>query len=396
MSIWKPSYIAIFSIFFLLCFIPTNIFFIDGIDSIVLLVVTPLLLLFSISKYPNCLSNKDLKLYYAWFVWVVFTCFTAINTSYSLHLLKTITGGVMMSLIYYLLSHNRKILPYLYAVFVVILFAEIYYASTTFVGLNLGVDARANDEKLNANGLAYMTFYSICSIFFLGELTKNNKLSYIFKIAFFLMVPVAVFVSFITASRQVLPTSLSAWLLLFVQRYFRKLNFKTILVVLIIGIVGYYLYNHIFESLYSDSLLALRTERTDESDTRFLIIKEALQVSSGNLIFGIGPGNFVHVSRLEIFSHNSFVEILVSSGLLGLILYIAILYRFLRQQIRRYRITKDTTFYSLFLIGLIWSGYNLLYVFYVGVYLIPFLFLMMGHSDSRYNEMCSIKKRINA
>lgn len=378
------SNFTIFIVFFLLAFIPTNIFFIDGIDSIVLLVVTPLLLLFAISKYSKCLKNKEIKLLFVWFLWVCITCCTALVPSYSFNLLNTIAGGVMMSLIYYMFSHEKKMIPFLYGVYIFILIAEIYYASHTFVGM--GTDIRANDEKLNANSLAYMTFYSICGIYFLGELVNNKRISKIFKIAFFVMVLVAVYVAFITASRQVLPTALTAWLLLFVQRYVKKINAGRVVFIIIIAISGYFLYSYVFESMYSDSLLATRTEHTDNTDTRILVLYEALEVSSKHLFFGVGPGNFVHLSQLGIFSHNSYAEILVSSGLLGLFLYLAIVTQFLKQQLRRYRITNDQIFLSIFMIGIVWTVYNVLYVFYVGVYLIPFLFLLMGHSDFLYRE----------
>lgn len=386
MNRWHPSNFTVYLIFFLLCFIPTNIFFIDGIDSLVLLVVTPLLLLFAISKYSYYLKNKEIRLYFIWFLWVCLTCLTALVPSYSFNLLKTIAGGMMMSLIYYLFSHERKLVPFLYAVYIVILLAEIYYASHTFVGLDLGIDTRANDEKLNANSLAYMTFYSICGIYLLGDLIRNNRISQACRIAFFAMVFVAVYVAFITASRQVLPTALTVWLLLFCQRYAKRLNAGKVIFIAIIAIVGFYLYSHMFESMYSGSLLAARTEHTDQTDTRFLIILEALDISKTHLLFGIGPGNFVHVSQLGIFSHNSYAEILVSSGIMGLILYLTIVVQFIKNQLKRYRITNDSVFFTFFLIGFIWAVYNLLYVFYVGVYLIPFLFLLMGHSDAIYKE----------
>lgn len=384
---WVPSKATVFIIFFLLCFIPTNVFFIDGIDSIVLLIATPLLLMFSVIKYPNCLRNRDITLYFIWFFWVVFTSITAINSSVSFAYLKTLAGGVMMSLIYYLLAHNEKLLPYLYAVFIVILAAEIYYTNTAFVGYDLGVDIRANDQKLNANSLAYMTFYSICGFYFIGEMVENKTMNKVFRILFFLMVPVAIFVSLITASRQVLPTSLGAWFLLFYQRYMRHMKKSNVFIIILIAIAGYFVYNKMFEPYYADSMLATRTESTDATDTRFLVLKEALQVSSEHLLVGVGPANFVRLSKYHIFTHNSYMEMLVSSGLMGLFLYVAIIYRFLKKQIKRYRATNDRTFFSLFLVGLIWAIYNFLYVFYAGVYLIPFLFLMMGHSDYRYRTL---------
>lgn len=102
---------TVYLIFFLLCFIPTNIFFIDGIDSLVLMVVTPLLLFYSLKRYSNYLKNKEISLYLCWFIWLVITCITAVRPSASFQLLKTISGGVMLSLIYYMLAHEKKTHP---------------------------------------------------------------------------------------------------------------------------------------------------------------------------------------------------------------------------------------------------------------------------------------------
>ena len=380
---------TVYLIFFLLCFIPTNVFFIDGIDSIVLTVITPLLFFYSLKRYSVYLRNKEILLYLCWYIWLVITCITAVRPSASFQLLKTISGGVMMSLIYYMLSHEKRLIPYLYIGYIVILIAEIYYANTTFVGEELGTDIRANDVKLNANGLAYMTFYSLCSIYILGDLDIGKKITFVFRVGFFFMIFVTVYVALITASRQVLPIVLSAWLLLFFRRYVKKINASRLLLIVVLIIAGYYLYSHVFESIYSDSLLATRTERTDNTDTRYLVIVEALEVSANNLLVGIGPGNFVHLSKYGIFTHNSYAEILVSCGVLGLILYLSIIINFLKKQIKRYRRTKDALFFSFFLIGIIWAIYNLVYVFYVGVFLIPFLFLLMGHSDCLYREKYS-------
>lgn len=392
MNVWNPSNFTVLLIFLLLCFVPTNIYFVDGIDSISLLIITPLLLLLAIIKLSCYLKNNEIKLYFIWFLWVAFTCVTAIRPNLAFQNLKTIAGGVMMSLIYYLFSHKEKLLPYLYAVFIVILMAELYYVSAAFDVIDLGVDIRANDEKLNANTIAYMCFYSICSVYYIGDLVKNKSIARLLKMSFFAMIPVVIYVSFITASRQVLPTSLAVWVFLFYQRYLKgsRKSINTLFIIIVVSIAAVVLYDKVFQSLYSGSMLALRTEETDATDTRFLIIKEALRVSSDYLIFGVGSGNFVHMNQYHIFTHNSYLEMLVSSGILGLILYVAVIYKFLKNQMLRYRATRDSAFITFFAVGVLWSIYNFLYVFYVGVYLMPFLFLMMGHSDYLYRKYLSM------
>lgn len=380
-------------IFCCLCFIPTNIFFFDGLDSITLSVLTPLIFLYALYTNREYVNSRDLTLVVVWFLWIVITSFTAVSPSASFKLLRVISGGLMMGGIYYLLAHKEKNIPYLYAAYIVILIAEVYYATNVLAIDTVETTMRANDSKLNANSLAYMTFYSICGIFVIGDMV-DDKYKKIFYLLFFAVVPISVFIAFITASRQVLPTSLSVWVVLFVIRYMGRFSVKGTLVFIVAAIISYYAYINVFLPMYSGSLLELRTEGTDQTDTRFLVLEEAMNVALDNILMGIGPGNFASMSRWGIFTHNSYMEILVSSGIIGLMLYVAIIWRFLQNQYRRWKITHDKMFLSLLIIGAFWAAYNVLYVFYVGVFLIPFFFLLMGHSDCIWRKYLLNRKSL--
>lgn len=62
---------------------------------------------------------------------------------------------------------------------------------------------RLNDAKLNANTMAYYTFYATMAAFLLSDMVQSINYRKLFKILFLAMIPIS-FVAIVTASRQVL------------------------------------------------------------------------------------------------------------------------------------------------------------------------------------------------
>jgi O-antigen ligase len=72
------------------------------------------------------------------------------------------------------------------------------------------------------------------------------------------------------------------------------------------------------------------TEKGDNGGQRMEIWQAAIQMTKDNPWFGIGPGNFQNVietydSQLaRMFSHNSFLNVLAETGVIGLLLYLSV------------------------------------------------------------------------
>lgn len=115
--------------------------------------------------------------------------------------------------------------------------------------------------------------------------------------------------------------------------------------------------------------------------TRLAFIEFGVEGIKERPLFGYGPDSFIymygkaHLGEWIAYSHNNFIEICYSIGLIGLIIYYSIYYFILKRLWLNYKVSKDTTnllFFSL-LIGLIiihygWVAYfslpnNLILVF---------------------------------
>jgi O-antigen ligase len=72
------------------------------------------------------------------------------------------------------------------------------------------------------------------------------------------------------------------------------------------------------------------SEKGDNGSQRIEIWDAAIQMTKDNPWFGVGPGNFQNVietydSQLaRMFSHNSFLNVLAETGVIGLLLYLSV------------------------------------------------------------------------
>jgi O-antigen ligase len=67
------------------------------------------------------------------------------------------------------------------------------------------------------------------------------------------------------------------------------------------------------------------------SMTRFMLIKESLNISFSNLFLGVGAGNLSSVSQYGQTSHNLYLELSGSMGIIGLILFLFIILNYFKQ-----------------------------------------------------------------
>lgn len=67
------------------------------------------------------------------------------------------------------------------------------------------------------------------------------------------------------------------------------------------------------------------------SMTRIMLIKESLNISFSNLLLGVGAGNLSSVSQYGQTSHNLYLELSGSTGIIGLILFLFIILNYFKQ-----------------------------------------------------------------
>ena len=284
----------------------------------------------------------------------------------------------------------------MYIAFISLLFSAIYYASThiLYAGWDIGGHERVNDSTLNANKLAYYTFYSTISFYFLAEISKKNKsLNKAFRILFLAMIPTSFWIALITASRQVLIIQTPTILILGYIRYFTSVKLRSAAISLIVVVGVVVLFASTVESIYSNSYLAQRNEISLDEDSRPKLMAEAIQVGFEHPIFGVGPGNYCLVSKDGRYSHCTYTELFANTGFLGFLLYAILLLKFFFVNYRRFRSTRDNYYLSYMTFALIFIFYNIFYVFYKDMWLTAFFFLVAADSEFYYKNQK--KYRIN-
>ena len=356
--------------------------YIDGLITIALYIVLPLGFLLSLRDYHKSQMNKTFRSLMWLYGWVLFCTLLSTNIGASLIELKKIAGCVLSSFMMLSLAKDLKRVYLLYLTFLLFLISTWQYALGHIYEVVDISSAQLNDQKLNANTFAYFTTYATFAIYMLGYL--KNKYTWLFEMLF----PLTLLLSFITAiysaSRQLLIIQIPFILLLLANRY----NFRSgkglmlFIGIIAIAIAGYFYFG---ETMFANSYLSKRAEMSIEDDTRIVIANECIQIGTENPLFGIGPGCVAkHVSTGN-FSHNTYLELFAGTGLVGMIIFIIMIYSFICAQLRRYRETHDTVFMAFVIFGMIWAIDQIFYVFHTDLWLISFFILVATHSEV-YNK----------
>lgn len=370
---------------FLFCAIFTLV---PDLNKIALYVLIPIMLVLTFINNPAVIrKNKLIRSYFYIVVWMGITALTALYTDLAFSNMFTVVGTFCYSYILFYLAQRKSNQKYLYFIFVLHLVSLLYYAKTN-IGFSL--DQRLNDENLNANTLAYHTFYSTFAIFIIMNMFKKMKM--VLQISLIcLVVFTTIAISLMTASRQILVIQVPLLAVLLMLKYMKsgmKSKFYLTIVALLILMIAI----PVFMQYYEGSILQQRSEKDVHEDSRYALIIDAIQVGLHNPIFGVGPGNYVAVSFDEHFSHCTYIEMFANCGIIGMILYIRLVYLFIMRSWHRYRRSKDRNYLYFLVFALFFALDNIFYVFIANIWLMAYFFLVIGHSEQYYKEQCLNKK----
>lgn len=357
-------------------------------NSLILGIVFPVLTAWGIYKQPNVLMNKYICLYIFVIIWLIIATFFSINSSESFKVMKSILGGLAMSILFYYLAsksiNNGKTIMLSYVLMFV---ASLYYLYQS--GELLAIDVtkeRVEDEMLNANDLAYDLFYIsiIVGLFNWDGVSTIKRKTIILYVS---LVLVTLFLSIFTASRQVIVVVLPMIIILiFFRLAKRHQNRKLVIYGILLVIIGVVVYYYYMTNYYAGSYLETRMDTQIGEDSRASLIKKGFQVGLENPLFGVGPNCFGYYSG-GAFTHCTYAELFATGGLLPMILFVVIIVGFTKLNYRRYKETNNRVFLYLFVSSLGWGGYQFFFVFHMSPWLISFYFLLMGYSDAFYKKI---------
>ena len=357
----------------------------NSLNPIALYIAIPCSFLWSFSHYRVIRTNIYMKLLVILYSWILFCSFFAEDSHLAAMEMKRILGSFILCYSIAALSKN-KIIPWLYVVYFVLLCAAWWYAKNNILSvIDFGVD-RLNDQKLNANTLAYYTFYVTISVFIMGEILKS-KLGFLFRLALFAMVFLAFITALYTASRQVLLLQVPLFISLFGIRYARERNNRVVFFLIMAFFIVFFI-NYGLEK-YNNSTLKQRSEIAVKEDTRYQIAQECISLGFQSPLIGYGPGNIVKKISSHHGAHNTYLELFVNTGVIGVFIFIFLLYVYIKRQYVRWVKTRDCLFLVFLTFGLFWILDQVFYAFYADLWLMSFFILVASHSDEYYyNNYC--------
>jgi O-antigen ligase len=264
---------------------------------------------------------------------------TSTNVSFYLDNIK---NGIEYTLffisVYYVVIINKS-MDFPLKVLGIVIFAVAYtaYFNGTYVGGRLIIS-----EVGNPNTLALLMYLGIilCLYFW--------KKGLVYKILIIAYIPLALTNIALSGSRKsFIGTAIFIFLFIIssLLPLIKKQNiFRILIILIILVIVAIVLYNW-FAPLYQNSILFNRLNNLTESDksttVRLQMYKEAFILFKEYPLFGVGYDNFRYYSVFKTYSHSTYSEVLVSSGIIGALIYFSIyistMYKLIKLYVRRFK-----------------------------------------------------------
>ena len=372
----------------ILLYFAASVSLIDSLNPLALYGAIPLSFLISLSVGNSLKTNNYLKRLLVLILWVAATYFSAVYVEEANNQMKNLLGVFVLSMTIANLSSDKRCVPWLYGVFIILLIQALVYANSHIMieGFDTATD-RLNDEKLNANTVAYYTFFVTFAIYELGNsfLIKNRVIANIFRLLFLAMYGVSFTVAILTGSRQMLIIQIPLLVLLTFIRYIEGASLKRKLLFVLIAAVACVASIDPITKSYDNSYLKVRSETKAKDDVRALLLQDAIKVGCQHPIMGVGPGNYVRYSFNRHFSHCTYTELFANTGVIGALIYVSLLLMFITSQWKRFWKYRDKTYLVFLVCGLIYLFDNFFYVFYVDLWLIGFFILLASHSETYFN-----------
>lgn len=366
----------------------------DSMNRIALYVAIPISLVLSILRYGVGRICSYYKYFILMLLWVFISVLWAKDSTLAMRQIQQLAGVFLICSTIIIVGQNNSNIPALYVVYMFIYVSMWNYIRQNLLGVIDISDSRMEDEKLNANMVAYYTFYFTFILFILGEILKSERIKRVLSILFFLMIPASFIIALLTASRQVLLIQIPLLTVLVYVRYVKGSSIiKKVALVLFASVVLALSLDYV-DSVYQQSYLALRNEKELEDDVRVQLMKDSFHVGVDHFFTGVGAGNYVKYSFDGHFSHNTFLELFANTGIIGAMLFIVMVFSFAIRQWRRYLVHKDRMFLFFFVFGVFFILDQFFYVFYTKLWLMGFFFLVATHSDN-YFRLSTFNKRIN-
>ena len=358
----------------------------ESLNTVALYAALPIAFVLSGFRIGEIVPNKYVAILITIYLWDCLSSLWAVYPESVNRELHRILGAFLLAYIMASKGKDMNLCKYLYLTYFVLYVGAWYYSfNNSLIVMDMISDAdRLNDDKLNANTMAYYTFYVTMGSFLLSDLVQPGICRMLLKYIFVAMVPVSFFVAIVTASRQVLVIQIPLMGFLMYERYIKEADSKKKMLFFISVIIAAVAILPMALDIYDNSYLAIRSQKELDEDSRWFLLKDAIQVGFNHFPLGVGAGNYINYSYNNHFSHCSYTELFANNGLVGLCLYCYMIFLFLKVQWKRFKKTNDRKFIVFLVFGIVYAFDQLFYVFYIDLWLIAFFVLVATHSDTYY------------
>ena len=359
----------------------------EGMQRTALWIAIPSATVLSFLTFPQLKFNNYMKLQIWLYLWVAFTSLFAYYPETASSQVRRIIVCFMSIYCFNQLAKKEGMVKWLYVVYIIFYVSMLYYAGTHILNDDFDyTEDRLDDDKLNANMIAYFTFFTTYIVFILAEIIEIKWIRLVFLVLF-LISPVWSFVAaLLTGSRQIIVIQVPLVLILFYVRYLKgQPSIRKVLFVFASIVAGIILIQEGL-SVYEGSYLSHRNEESYVQDSRSKLMLDALEVGITHPLVGVGPGCFGKFKYGRSFSHCNYVELFANCGLIAMVLCIAMYWIFIKTQWKRYKRTKDRVILTFVIFGLMYALDNFFYVYYTNPWLMSFFFVVAMHSDNYYRD----------
>ena len=339
-------------------------------------------------SYDTIRNNVYIRILLCLYLWLGFCTPLAEILAPAIDELQRVLGCFILSYSMASLATKPKMIPWLYLSYCILLLFVWKYANDNIMNDITFGEERLGDDRLNANHLAYYSFYVMFCIYILGDIIIEKKIRLFFQILFLTTILFSFITGIYTASRQVLYIQVPFYFLLLCHRYFiqSKISINSRIILIVSGILAFILlYNIYGKDIYTNSLLKERSQIGYQDDIRSDITQNSLIVGFNHPILGHGPGNGIYFNR-KVIAHNTFLELFLNSGIPGVLIFLYLIYKFIKLQFIRWKRNRDKNYLLFLIFGLFWFIYQVLYVFYTDLWLISFFILVATHSEIYYKN----------
>lgn len=366
---------------------------VPSLKTVCLWIVMPICFILCLIKNRRALTTHLFVTFFLLYLWITLLYPEAAHTESAYNHIIRCWGTFIICFISYNMGLKRRTFNLACGSYVLIFLVIIWYIQNNMSELinlaTIGKKVRLQDDNLNANTMAYYLIIITSAIYYFGE-TFHGWWRTFWRLSLILLIPMSFYISILTSSRQILILGVPFLVILVYKRYV-KLNLKNALITIVTVLSLTVTYYSLGLDLYNQSFLRERMSKQITKDSRAQLVRESIDIFKENPITGIGPNEFMFHSKEGVGAHNSYLELLADTGIIGFILFALIIFNFVKKQYHRWYNSKSSVYYGFLIYAIIFAIENNFYIFYIAPPMIAFFTLNVAYSDSLWATLTGRK-----